>query len=184
MAKPHNPKPGPGKKSLPWNEDPEILRRLETVEELWLSGYRNSEVANALKVTEATVRRDKDRIAMLWRDRVSTNIVEMRQRSIANFRRIQRLADNAFRHSAAQEDKSGGDKPSYLRLQLDAEREIAKLQGTTAPIETQIKMVGGDTSTLSTVDLIAKAAQLEQLAQKLLGSNAEGDQSPEENSAE
>ena len=34
MAKPNNPKPAKGQKSKPWFDDPEILRRLATVEDL------------------------------------------------------------------------------------------------------------------------------------------------------
>ncbi len=161
MAKPNNPKPAPGKKSLPWDEDPEILRRLETVEDLVLAGYRNTEIGNALNVTETTIRRDRERIAELWRRQATSDIVGMRERSVANLRRIQRLADNEFRNSR--------DKPANLRIQLDAEDKIIKLQGTLAPMQTSVTFTGKpDNDALSTPDLLARAAALEALAQQLL----------------
>lgn len=166
MAKPNEPKPKPGKKSLPWDKDPEILRRLATVEDLVLAGYRNTEIGHHLKVSEATIRRDRERIAELWRRQATSDIVAMRERSIANLRRIQRLADNEFRRER--------DKPSNLRLQLEAEREIIKLQGTYTPVEMPVsfKWDVQDYRSLSSAELLQRAMALETLAKELL---AEGD---------
>lgn len=167
MAKPHNPKPtkspisGHGQKSKPWFEDPEILKRLAVVEDLVLAGYRNTEIGDALKVSEATIRRDRDRIAELWRKQTSDNIMALRERSVANMRRIQRLADNEFRHER--------EKPAMLRVQLDAEREIVRLQGTLAPVEVAASFTDRrPLNSLSTDELLQRAAMLEALANKLL----------------
>jgi hypothetical protein len=159
------PKAQPGHKSKPWDEDPEILRRLATVEDLVLAGYRNTEIGHAMSVSEATIRRDRERIAELWRRQATGDIAAMRERSVANLRRIQRLADNEFRNKR--------DQPANLRIQLEAEREIVKLQGTTAPVEVPISFKNpGDLQTLNTPDLTARAAALEALAQQLLAEEA------------
>jgi len=161
----------PGKKSKPWDEDPEILKRLATVEDLVLAGYRNTEIASQLKVVEATIRNDRNRIAELWRRESGAAIVEMRSRSIANLRRIQRLADNEFRNQR--------ERPLNLRLQLDAEKEIVRLQGTTTPVDVPITFTNQpDAATLSTNDLLERAAALEAMAQQLLAEEAGTDALP------
>lgn len=176
MAKPKHPKPEPGKKSLPWYDDPEILRRLAQVEDLVLSGYRNTEIAKHLDVTEATIRRDRDRIAELWRKHSTNDIVGMRERSIANLRRIQRLADNDFRRALEDEDLKTM-KPAYLRVQMDAEKEIIRLQGTSQPVEIPIKIsADADKKTLSTEDLLKRKEELESLAMQLLNEESGFDQ--------
>lgn len=178
MAKPHNPKPtkgasGHGIKSKPWYEDSEILRRLAVVEDLVLGCYRNTEIAKSLNVSEATIRRDRDRIAELWRKQTTEDIRAMRERSIANMRRLQRLADNEFRNER--------EKPSMLRVQLDAEREIVKLQGTPAPvaIDHAFKGIPADMASTSSSDLLKRAAALEALANTLLN-KADEPQEPED----
>ena len=179
MAKPNNPKPakgasGHGIKSKPWHEDPEILRRLATVEDLVLGCYRNTEIAKSLKVSEATVRRDRDRIAELWRKQATEDIRGMRERSIANMRRLQRLADNEFRNER--------EKPAMLRVQLDAEREIVKLQGTPAPLQVahEFKGTPADMESLSSEELLKRAAALEALATALLSKTGSEAQDPED----
>lgn len=160
--------PSKGHKSIPWDQDPEILRRLATVEDLVLAGYRNTEIGHALNVTEGTIRRDRERIAELWRRQVTGDIAAMRERSIANLRRIQRLADNEFRNKRNQ--------TANLRIQLDAEREIIKVQGTIAPVEVPISFTDKtDPHALSTHDITERAAALEGLAQQLLAEEASAD---------
>lgn len=173
MAKPKNPKPtkgpsGHGLKSKPWHEDPEILRRLAQVEDLVLACYRNTEIAKAMKVSEATIRRDRGRIAELWRRQATEDIRGMRERSIANLRRIQRMADNEFRNER--------EKPAMLRVQLDAEREIVKLQGTPAPLQVSHDFKDGATelATISSGELLKRAAALEALANSLLNNEHNG----------
>lgn len=172
MAKPKNPKPAKGKtghgiKSKPWYEDTEILRRLATVEDLVLGCYRNSEIASALNISEATVRRDRDRIAELWRKQATEDIRSMRERSIANYRRMQRLADNEFRNDR--------EKPAMLRLQLDAEKEIMRLQGTPSPMQVShdFNAAPADMQTMSSSELLKRASALEALANKLINDNPE-----------
>ena len=162
------PKPKPGKKSVPWREDPEILRRLATVEDLVLAGYRNTEIADHMKVSEGTIRRDRDRIATLWRDQATSDIVGMRQRSISNLRRLQRLADNEFRRGSEEQERKT-ERPGYLRVQLDAEKEIIQLEGTRAPVEQSITLNNKTPiESLSTAEILARAAAMEAMAKKLL----------------
>lgn len=167
--KPPKKKPTKGAKSIPWREDPEILRRLDEVEDLVLSGYRNTEIAKHLSVNEITIRRDRERIAILWREQTINDIAAMRARSISNFRRIQRLADNDYRR--AKDNDLLDQRPSYLRVQLDAEREIVKLQGTPTPVTQPITFpdAGKAVDALTTADMLQRAAGLKALAEKLLG---------------
>jgi hypothetical protein len=96
---------------------------------------------------------------------VSDDIVTMRARSVANLRRLQRLADNDFRNDR--------DRSQMLRLQLDAEGQIVKLLGTAAPIEQNLNVkTTGEKDTLSTADLLQRAQQLETLASQLLAEEA------------
>jgi len=168
MPKPaKNPTTGHGQKSKPWHEDPEILKRLAVVEDLVLAGYRNTEIGEALKVTETTIRRDRLRIAELWRKETVDSIAAMRERSVANLRRMQRLADNEFRHER--------EKPAMLRVQIDAEKEIIRLQGTAAPVEQAITLVDRKPlASMSTEELLQRAQQLEEAAQKLIAPDTPG----------
>lgn len=166
---PKKKKPTQGKKTIPWRDDPEILRRLDEVEDLVLSGYRNTEIAAHLGVNEITIRRDRERIAVLWRERTTNDIVAMRARSISNLRRIQRLADNDYRR--AKDNDLLEQRPAYLRVQLDAEEKIIKLQGTPTPVTQPITFPDADNAiaALTTADMLQRAATLEGLAKKLLG---------------
>ncbi len=176
MSKQHDTHPK-GKKSVSWREDGQILRRLVEVEDLVLAGYRNTEIAHYLStrekdrfaMTEATVRRDRERIAILWREQAASSIVDKRSRSIANFRRLQRLADNDYRR--AKDNDLLDQRPTYLRVQLEAEREISKLEGTQTPVEQNVNVrdVDKPLETLSTADMLKRAAALESLAKKLRG---------------
>src|SRR3990167_3731413 len=111
MARPKNPKPsknpatGRGRKTVPWRDDPEILRRLPEVEELVLAGYPNTAIAATLKLSEATIRRDKDRIAELWQELTAGEIEIKRGRSISTLRRLQPLADKQIPNHKEKNEK-------------------------------------------------------------------------------
>lgn len=168
MARPKTPKPSKnpeidrGRKSVPWREDPEILRRLPDVEELALAGYPNTVIADNLHVSEATVRRDRDRIAELWKETAQGEIEVKRGRSISNLRRLQRLADNEFRKEQ--------DKTANLRVQMEAERTIIELEGTKTPVEQTWNLKGDrPLEAMSSTELMKRAAALEEMARRLLG---------------
>lgn len=171
------PKPRKGKKSVPWNKDPQILQRLAKVEDLDLAGYRVSEIARQLKLSETTIRRDIQRIGILWHERSSADILAMRERSIANFRRLQRLAHEDYGKAPPDQQTL---RPTCLRVQLDAEKEIVKLQGTQTPVEQKINITNAQQAidALSTSELLKRAAALEELARKLL--SGEGDDAEDE----
>ena len=167
MARPKAPKPTKnpeidrGKKSLSWREDPEILRRLPDVEALVLACYPNTTIAEKLGVSEATIRRDRDRIAELWKETALGEIEEKRGRSISNLRRLQRLAAEEFDNKA--------DKVANLRVQLDAEKVIIGLEGTTTPVEQTVNLKGDrPLEALSSAELLRRATALDEMARKLL----------------
>src|SRR3990167_2744148 len=177
MARPKSPKPrknpvtGRGRKTVPWRDDPEILRRLPEVEELVLAGYPNTAIAATLKLSEATIRRDKDRIAELWQELTAGEIEIKRGRSISNLRRLQRLADNEFR--------SDQDKTVNLRLQMDAEKVVIELEGTKTPIEQTLKVkVERPIQPISSAELLRRAELIEQMARQLLEKPADSAPDP------
>jgi hypothetical protein len=172
MAKPKKPLPKKGKKSVAWKMDTAILKRLASVEDLDLAGYRNTEIGRALQVSEATIRRDKKRIAELWRTDATESIRDLRLRSVAQYKRMQRLADNQFRSKFAEggETGSASEAAALLRIQIEAEKEIAKLQGTPQAPKQIIELERGDDDVqyLSSEALINRAANLRAMALELL----------------
>lgn len=54
----------------PWREDLRVLTRLPEVERRHLAGWPNTRIAKELGVSEATIRLDVGRLAVLWRERI------------------------------------------------------------------------------------------------------------------
>ena len=161
----------PGKKSIPWRDDPDIMQRLLLVEDYILAGSRNTEVAKLLKIAEGTVRNDRKRIAELWQDEVASEIAAMRQRSIAQMRRLQRQGEKHY--TMLEKDLAA------LRLQMDAEKVIIQLEGTTTPIEQTLKVKGErPIEAMSSAELLRRAELIEQMARQLLEKPADSAPDP------
>lgn len=152
-----------GKKSLAWNKDPEILARMERVEALVLAGHSNLAIAKFLKVSEPTVRRDRLRIAQLWRDKVGADIASMRGRSFSQYARIAKQADQQYKITK---------DPQFLRIVLETERSIVNLLGTQLPAaqtaQREAEQESSDLSIIPTAELIREAQESRDLARRLL----------------
>lgn len=135
----------PRAKQRSWREDPAVLARLPQVEELHLTGWSNTRIAEALKLDEKTIRNDLKRIALLWRERVGSDIARQKDRSIAFYRRIQRAALQEF---ASVKDTSL-NKSAYLNTAKSAEDSIVKVLGIEA--KTKIELTGKDGAPLAKV---------------------------------
>jgi len=120
-----------GKKSIPWDEDAEILRRLESVSLMLLQGARLWQIAEALQVSIPTAARDKERVKELWAREGQDEVIENRNRSIAQIRYVQ---------MKAWEQYLSNKDAQLLRLVKDCEKDIAALQGTEKPIKSEIKI--------------------------------------------
>lgn len=89
------------RKSVPWREDPEIRARLLKVEPLALEGQTNLAIADALGVTEVTIRRDRKRLQELWLEQAGGEIKRRRLVRIAQLEEVHRKSMAlAERHEA------------------------------------------------------------------------------------
>src|SRR5688500_11817190 len=82
----------PGKKSVSWRNDTEILRRLPGVERRHLAGLSNYRIADALGIAEATVREDLKRIRQVWRERTGESIEHLKAQAIAELEDVRQRA--------------------------------------------------------------------------------------------
>jgi len=130
-----NPK---GRKPLPWKRDPLILERLVKVESLHLMGVTNIGIGSQLNVTEATVRNDLKRLAIIWKERVGDDIAEQKERAVAVYRKVQSEAWRAF-HGAP--DKSL-NRSAYLNTVKNSEDSIVKVLGLNEPEKLAIRQEG------------------------------------------
>jgi hypothetical protein len=114
------------KKSVAWDRDTEILKRLQSVAAMMVRGAGSLDIQAALNsdVTPyalITAKRDMQRVRELWRKEAEKTIADSRAQSIANLVEIKMQAWDQFNKSKAAR---------WLRVLLDAEKQIGELQGT------------------------------------------------------
>lgn len=119
----------PGKKSIRWDRDPEILARLPAVAAMMLRGARVWQIAEAMLYSDRTAKEDMKRVRTLWREEAGDGVSEQRDRSVAHLREVQA-------HAWAKFDKSGDSR--WLRVIREAEADIIRLQGTSRPIDVNV----------------------------------------------
>lgn len=117
-GKPGVPK---GQKAVAWETDHAILLRLETVSAMMLQGAKMFQIAEALGYSLDTAYEDRKRVKRLWAQGSERSIRANRNRSIAQYREQQAEAWAEYRKYKS---------PSWLRLVMDIEDRITKLQGT------------------------------------------------------
>ena len=163
------------------------MARLEQVEELSLQGLSNRKIAVRLDVTEATIRRDLERIGVLMRGRATSDILLLRERSLAQVRLVQREAWETWMWMATasvpRQDEAGAPvnperqavierpKGRPLSIILEGERMVMDLQGTRTPVETPITFPADrkPLEALTSEELLRRGEALRALAQRLLG---------------
>jgi hypothetical protein len=124
-----------GKKSVTWNEDPEILKRLTRVAELMLSGKYAWEIAEENRCSLATAKRDIRRVRDLWAAEAMDKLDSLLGDSLATYQRIMKTAwANIVRYP----EKSA----QYLREIRETQKEIDKLGGLVKPETLNVEVSG------------------------------------------
>jgi len=122
-------------KGIHWTQDPEILARLATVASMMVQGAKPFQIADALTVDVRTIYRDIARVYKLWRDEAMQEIDDARAKSIAQYEEIKMRAWEGYRKAQGEgggrySPTTARDMRDWLKLAMDAESHIAKLQGT------------------------------------------------------
>jgi hypothetical protein len=120
--------PTKGKKSVRWDQDPEILARLESVAQMMSRGARPWQIAEALDTSLITARRDIRRVRILWNRESKKEIERSRQESLVRIKAVQQQA--WARYDA--EPKKGY---RWLRLVLECEKQVIDIEGSKAPMK-------------------------------------------------
>jgi hypothetical protein len=120
-----------------------IEKRRVLVGKLWVEGNSIRAITAELKKTpefaklsKSTVNKDIQLIEERLIAENTGKIDAMRARSVEVLRRIQRVAWDAIQYLGVPLPLK--DKASYLRVIADCEEKIAKLQGTFAPVKTEL----------------------------------------------
>ncbi|GAB4528457.1 MAG: hypothetical protein OHK0046_47300 [Anaerolineae bacterium] len=135
--KPNQPVRRPGKKSIRWDNDPEILLRLSSVASLMIQGAKQHQIATTMNVSLDTARRDMKRVRTLWRREAESKIEDARATSIAQFEEVKLQAWKEHRNSS-----SPREKVAWLRVIMEAESKIIELQGTKSPVLMDVTTAG------------------------------------------
>ena len=115
-----------GKKSVPYYDDPEILKRLATVAENMAKGKPAHEIASLLKCSLGTAKRDIARVRELWKADAREAIDYVKEESINVYRRIQIEAWGQISEKPDKADR-------YMMVVLAAQKEIDRLNGAGEP---------------------------------------------------
>ena len=158
IAMPQLPHPRKrNKKNVAWDQDPEILARLTTVANMMTQGAKSYQIADALSVTIKTIQRDITRVYTLWRRESMQEIDDARAKSIAQYEEIKTRAWEGYRKASGFVNESRMPNPrlmkeqqNWLKLAMDAESQIADLQGTKI---TRLSLDGKVEHTLRASDL-------------------------------
>jgi len=115
-----------GKKSVPYYDDPEILKRLAQVAENMAKGKPAHEIASVLKCSLGTAKRDIARVRELWKADAREAIDYVKEESVNVYRRIQIEAWGKVTSTADKADR-------YMMVILSAQKEIDRLNGAGEP---------------------------------------------------
>src|SRR5574343_286244 len=77
------------KKSVPYYEDAEILKRLSRVAELMLTGTPAWKIAEQLRVSLATAKRDIGRVREIWKTEASEKLDSLLGDALAQYTKVQ-----------------------------------------------------------------------------------------------
>lgn len=108
-----------------------VAQRRQRAADLWLRGVPTAQIAVALQVSEASIRRDLTAIKAELLDAHHAGLEAARARSLAVLRTVQAAAWTAFTKASASPASPAG--PGYLNAILAAETQIGKIEGITQP---------------------------------------------------
>lgn len=113
-----------GKKSLPFDQDPEILARLATVAEMMLVGAKSFEISAAMGCSLGTAKRDVARVRQLWREDIKGEIAGFRSSALALYRLVIMRAWDEF-----SKKDNANKRDRYLNLITATQKEIDRILG-------------------------------------------------------
>lgn len=127
-----------GKKSVPWQEDAEILQRLAYVATLMNQNKPSYLIAEKTKVSLATAKRDIARVRELWREDAKARLTNTADTAIAQYGAIiekawQDLTILPVGHATAA---------AYMNIILRAQERMDKVTGIADPIALEGKNGG------------------------------------------
>jgi hypothetical protein len=166
-----------GRRSVHWRRDPLILARLTEVERRHLRGDTNTAIADALRVTEATIRNDLARLKELWLERTGDDVANLKAQAVAELEDVRRRALHAAEfdeqmeravllgekiddHSVYRDDKGSaqfrGNKAAALAQARQAAMDKAKVLGI---VVDKVIPTDGDGKTLDLAALVLRARE-------------------------
>jgi hypothetical protein len=118
--------PKKGKKSVRWDRDPEILARLESVNQMMLRGAQRWQIADALDISLRTASRDINRVRILRRRAAERDVEEKVNDSVGQFQAVRQEAWLRY-----DEIKKANPTAAarWLKLITEATKEIGELWG-------------------------------------------------------
>jgi len=117
----HRTYTGRKKGQLPWQQDPEILQRLEVVLALSLQGRSGREIGQQLGLDPDTIYDDRKRIRELAQEQVLGSLSE----TVGRLRWVMANAEQAF----LETKETSLNRSAYLNTYLSATNSEAKLLG-------------------------------------------------------
>ncbi len=153
-----------GKKSIPWNEDPEILSRLADVAEMMNKNLPSWQIAAACETSIGTAKRDIARVRELWKADATERLTGSKDAAIAQYAKIIYAAWEEF--EAAPKALKKGFLDSIVR----AQERIDKVTGIADPVA--VGGIPGQPVQVQDMDEVRKkrweaiAARLEKIAGK------------------
>ncbi|MDD2920991.1 MAG: hypothetical protein PHQ36_01785 [Anaerolineales bacterium] len=124
-----------GKKSVAWDADPEILKRLAKVAAMMIEGKYSWEIAETNKCSIATAKRDIKRVREIWKMEALDKLDSLMGDSLATYTRVQAAA-----WSKAQANPEKADR--YLSVILHAQERVDKLSGVGKPETVNVEVSG------------------------------------------
>jgi hypothetical protein len=124
-----------GKKSIAWNDDPEILKRLGRVAEMMLDGKYSWEIAQENKCSIATAKRDVGRVREIWKSQAMEKLDNLQADSLATYNRVVAKAWRKIEDNPEKADQ-------YLRVIIAAQERVDKLAGIGKPEQVNVNLSG------------------------------------------
>lgn len=124
-------------KSVKWDQDPEILARLEVVAQMVLQGAKRWQIAKQLETSLRTASRDIRRVRALWRRSAEQRVETLRMEYREGYRFMQGQAYDQFLTEPS-------DGRPWLRLALDCQDRLVELDGVRKPTKVALTTPEGD----------------------------------------
>jgi hypothetical protein len=136
-----------GKRSIPFDEDPEIMVRLDAVSQMVIAGVKAHNIAATFDYSLASAKRDVARVKQLWNQQAQDGINEARATSLATYREI---ITRTFEELGKPEN--AGRKHLLFGVIVAAQKEIDRILG----VGPQSVVVSGSVEVTEDIEAIRK----------------------------